>query len=206
MREEAGACDVRPGTLDDAASAAAVLAQAFADSPWTRWTVDPERRTDRIRSLQQLVMERAVLPFGELWVASAGTEVVGAAMWMHPDRVPHPAVWSSMTAETAALEGSRHDASVMAEELLALLKPTTRHYYLGAVGVVPARQGRGIGTALLTPVLGRADEESADIYLETSTQSNVAFYSGLGFEVTGQHQIPAGGPHVWAMTRVPARS
>ena len=53
-------------------------------------------------------MERAVLPFGELWVACVGTEVVGAAMWMHPDRVPYPAVWSSMNKETAALEGSRH--------------------------------------------------------------------------------------------------
>ena len=143
--DEVGACEVRPGTLDDVKAAAAVLAQAFADSPWNRWTVDPEYHIDRIASLQRLVMERAVLPFGELWVASVGTEVVGATMWIHPDRVPHPAVWSSMSAETAALEGSRHNASVMAEEMLAFLKPPTRHYYLGAVGVVPARQGRGIG-------------------------------------------------------------
>ena len=203
MDDEVGACEVRPGTLDDVEAAAAVLAQAFADSPWTRWTVDPEYHIDRIASLQRLVIERAVLPFGELWVASVGTEVVGAAMWIHPDRVPHPAVWSSMSAETAALEGSRHNASVMAEEMLAFLKPPTRHYYLGAVGVVPARQGRGIGAALLNPVLRRADDESVEVYLETSTDSNVAFYAALGFVVTGEHQIPDGGPHVWAMSRVP---
>ncbi len=164
---------------------------------------DPEYHIDRIASLQRLVMERAVVSFGELWVASVGTEVVGAAMWIHPDRVPHPAVWSSMSAETAALEGSRHNASVMAEEMLAFLKPPTRHYYLGAVGVVPARQGRGIGAALLNPVLRRADDESVEVYLETSTDSNVAFYAALGFVVTGEHEIPDGGPHVWAMSRVP---
>ncbi len=201
MDDEAGACEVRPGTLDDADAAAAVLAQAFADSPWTRWTVDPERHVERIGSLQRLVMERAVLPFGELWVASVGTEVVGTAMWMHPDRIPHPAVWSSMSVETAALEGSRHDESVMAEEMLVFLRPVTRHYYLGAVGVVPAHQGRGIGAELLIPVLRRADEESVDVYLETSTESNVAFYAALGFATTGEHQIPDGGPHVWAMIR-----
>ena len=201
--DEAGACEVRPGTLNDVDAAAAVLAQAFADSPWTCWTVDPERHVERIGSLQQLVMERAVLAFGELWVACVGTEVVGAAMWMHPDRVPHPAVWSSMSAETAALEGSRHDVSVMAEEMLAFLKPAARHYYVGAVGVAPGWQGRGIGAELLTPVLHRADDESADVYLETSTEWNVAFYAALGFVVSGEHQIPDGGPHVWAMSRPP---
>ena len=201
MDGEVGACEVRPGTLDDVDAAAAVLAEAFADSPWTRWTVDPERHIERIGALQRLVMERAVLPFGELWVACVATEVVGAAMWMHPDRIPHPAVWSSMSAETAALEGSRHDASVMAEQTLAFLKPAARHYYLGAVGVVPAHQGRGIGAELLTPVLRRADEEFVDVYLETSTESNVAFYRRLGFTTVGEHQIPDGGPHVWAMIR-----
>lgn len=193
--------EVRRGTLGDAAGATAVLAEAFADSPWTRWTVDPERHTERIRSLQLLVMERAVLTFGELWVATVGAGIVGAAMWMHPDRVPHSAVWSSMGGETAALEGSRHAASVMAEEELAFLRPTSRHYYLGAVGVDPARQGHGIGTELLNPILLRAEEEAVNVYLETSTESNVAFYVGLGFAVTGQHQLPDGGPHVWAMTR-----
>ena len=196
-----GACEVRPGTLDDVDAAAAVLAEAFADSPWTRWTVDPERHIERIGSLQRLVLERAVLPFGELWVACVGTEVAGVAMWMHPNRIPHPAVWSSMRAETAALEGSRHDASVIAEEMLAFLKPATRHYYLGAVGVVPVHQGRGIGAELLAPVLRRADDESVDVSLETSTGSNVAFYRRLGFTTVGEHQIPDGGPHVWAMIR-----
>jgi hypothetical protein len=37
--------------------------------------------------------------------------------------------------------------------------------------------------------------------LETSSEPNVRFYQRLGFAVTGQVQVPDGGPRVWAMRR-----
>ncbi len=198
--------EIRRGTAADIDAAAAVLAAAFADSPWTGWTVDACDHTERIAALQRLVMERAVLPFGEIWVAIAGRMVVGVALWMDPRHAPHPEVWAGMRDETVALEGDRHHASAAAELALAHMKPGEPHFFLGAVGVQPDQQRRGIGARLLAPTLARADEQAIGAYLETSTASNVAFYERLGFTVTGECVIPDGGPPVWAMTRRPGES
>lgn len=195
--------EVRRGTPADVDAAATVLGMAFAEAPWTRWTVAADRHVERITSLQRLVMERAVLPFGEVWLAVDAGPIAGVAMWMLPDRAPQPAVWEEIRAATAVLEGDRHEYAEAAEPLLTRLKPDSTHYFLGAVGVRPDRQRRGIATRLLTPVLERADAERVDAYLETSEPSHVDFYVGLGFTVTGECQIPHGGPRVWAMTRPP---
>src|SRR5262249_49113994 len=77
------------------------------------------------------------------------------------------------------------------------------HWSLTLVGVLPSAQGRGIGGALLAPVLQRADEEGLPCYLETFVPETVPFYEHRGFEVV------AAGVHLesripyWAMRREP---
>jgi len=82
------------------------------------------------------------------------------------------------------------------------LRPTTPHHLLAALGVLPSERGRGMGSALLAPMLGRADRDGVDAYLETSAPDNLPFYARLGFEVTGHICIADGGPPVWALVRV----
>jgi GNAT superfamily N-acetyltransferase len=43
------------------------------------------------------------------------------------------------------------------------------HWYLAFLGVEPSEQGRGVGSALLRPVLDRAAAEGAPAWLETAT-------------------------------------
>ena len=194
---------IRRGVHADVDAASSLLAEAFADSPWLRWTVEALGRRERIASLQRLVMENAVLPYGEMWVAVEAETLVGAAMWMHPDRPPPAAVWNEISSQQPTFEGTRHQASLAADHAVEELRPTGPHYYLGAIGVRPDRQHRGVGRSLLLPVLDRADAETATAFLETSTATNVDLYEGLGFVVSGELQIPDDGPHVWAMTRCP---
>ena len=66
----------------------------------------------------------------------------------------------------------------------------------------PVAQGRGLGSSVLAPVLGRCDDEGLGAYLESSKEENLAFYSRHGFEVTEEVQLP-GGPPVWLMWRDP---
>jgi hypothetical protein len=53
------------------------------------------------------------------------------------------------------------------------------------------------------PVLAAADDEGVCAFLETSSKSNLDFYSRLRFEVVGHRRISGGGPDVWAMLRWP---
>ena len=81
--------------------------------------------------------------------------------------------------------------------------PRKPHYYLPFVGVEPELQGKGVGTALLAPVLNRCDREGTPAYLEATTTRNRACYLRQGFAVTEEFRFPKGGPPSWRMWREP---
>ena len=60
------------------------------------------------------------------------------------------------------------------------------HYYLFAIGTDPAQQGRGVGAALMAPMLARCDAERMPAYLESSNPANLTFYRRHGFDATGE--------------------
>jgi len=70
------------------------------------------------------------------------------------------------------------------------------------LGTDPASQGRGIGSALLAPVLETCDRDGVGAYLESSKERNLAFYARHGFRMTGEVDLPRG-PRVWLMWRDP---
>lgn len=76
------------------------------------------------------------------------------------------------------------------------------HYYLEFLGTGPAHQGKGLGSALIKPMVERADVEAVAMYLESSKASNVPFYARFGFEVVREIQLRKG-PMMWAMRRAP---
>ena len=80
------------------------------------------------------------------------------------------------------------------------------HWYLYLLGVEPARQGRGVGRALLAPTLARADAGGVPCYLETQNSRNVGFYERLGFRVTSDGWAPGTTLRVWTMRREPGVS
>jgi GNAT superfamily N-acetyltransferase len=91
-------------------------------------------------------------------------------------------------------------------ELIALLDahhPHEPHEYLWFVGVVPAARGRGIGSALMAPVLQRADRAGVPAYLEATSPRNKALYERHGFRATAPITV-GGTPPIWPMYRPPA--
>jgi GNAT superfamily N-acetyltransferase len=80
--------------------------------------------------------------------------------------------------------------------------PTAPHWYLSVLGTDPTRQGEGLGSALLRPVLDDCDRLEIPAYLETGTERNVQFYTRHGFRVTERIELP-GGPSMWLMWREP---
>jgi len=195
--------EVRPGVLSDLDRASVVLGEAFADYPWTRWTVDPDDHLSRVTQLQRLALQSYGLAFGRVWVAIMEDAVQSVAVWMDSAIAVPSGVSDRVQEITAEVEGRRHEASMAAEQELRGWRPVVRHYYLAAVGTTPPMQRRGLASAVLRPLLGTADNEGVCAFLETSSASNVGFYRTLGFELTNHRQIRNGGPDVWAMLRQP---
>jgi len=89
------------------------------------------------------------------------------------------------------------------DDLMASKKPKEPHYYLFAIGVRAAQQGKGLGRALMTEPLARCDAEGVPAYLESSKDTNIPFYRSLGFEVIEELRLPMDGPSMWPMWRAP---
>ena len=90
--------------------------------------------------------------------------------------------------------------------LLALIEskhPHEPHWYLATLGTAVDRQGTGVGSALLRPVLEHCDAEGIPCYLESSKERNLPFYRRHGFEVVEEVPLPGDGPPVWTMWREP---
>ena len=77
------------------------------------------------------------------------------------------------------------------------------HWYLFFIGVEPECQGRGIGGALLGPMLAHASHELIPCYLETFLARNVPFYQRHGFKVVVEGTLPESGLAFWTMRREP---
>jgi ribosomal protein S18 acetylase RimI-like enzyme len=89
-------------------------------------------------------------------------------------------------------------------EQMSQFHPQEPHGYLAMVGADPARQGRGLGSALIKHGLRQVDAQGLPAYLESSHPRNVPLYERHGFEVMGVIQ-PDDFPPLIPMLR-PARS
>ena len=83
--------------------------------------------------------------------------------------------------------------------------PVEPRHYLPVAGAEPQWQGRGLGTALMRPVLERCDDEQLPAYLEATSPRNRALYERRRFQVTGQLAVGPGSPPAWRMWRTPSR-
>jgi GNAT superfamily N-acetyltransferase len=69
----------------------------------------------------------------------------------------------------------------------------------------PDHQRSGLASAVIAPIIARADMDGLDCCLETSTARNRAFYGRRGFTESTELSI-AGGPPTWWLRRSAASS
>jgi ribosomal protein S18 acetylase RimI-like enzyme len=89
-------------------------------------------------------------------------------------------------------------------EKMRAYEPGEPHMYLRIIGVDPALQGRGYGSALLRFALDEADRQGRPAYLEATSEASRALYQRHGFNVEGEIRVEDA-PPFWPMLR-PAAS
>lgn len=193
---------VRRATPSDVPALAGALTRAFLDDPVMCWLQPHERRRSAgLHTFFSIQLRHVFLPDGEVWVAGAPG---AGALWARPG-IGRPS-WRDAL-RLAPMLPHICAGVVRALRLLTLVerhRPYDRpHWYLAVLGTDPPVQGRGLGSAVLAPVLGRCDAEGVGAYLESSKESNIPFYRRHGFEVVGELQAPGGGPSLWPMWREP---
>lgn len=191
----------RHATRADAARLGRVLAGAFRTDPIWRWLVPDDERWDADAHASFTADVRSLLRKGHVYTTDDRT---GVAVWSPPGvgrSLDAGAARAGLAA--ARLIGVRRlPTGLRMLQAIERAHPRREHWYLAMLGTHPDQQGRGVGSALLAPILERCDRDGTPAYLESSNPANVAFYERHGFEVTGQIRA-AGSPALDSMWREP---
>jgi ribosomal protein S18 acetylase RimI-like enzyme len=198
---------VIPMSENHCTAAGEVFSRAFFDDPLLCYAwPDPAMRREKLPVFQEAVCRLGYLA-GHAYTTAPRVE--GAVLWMPPGH-------GGFTPEQLEMSGVNHAVAIWGEEAwgrfvahfahldeLHQRDMPAPHWYLWGIAVDPARQGQGVGSRLLQPILGRADATGLPCYTETDNPRNVAFYRRHGFEVVVEGDDPNGGPHYWTMRRQP---
>ena len=198
----AEAADVRPARRGDIPGLAASLASGFYDDPVMSWFLpEDEARLRRLERAFSLFLRRMWMP-RELTFATGS--LIGGAAWMPPGawRLSLPRQLA-MVPQMMAIFRAGLARTLRGFSAVESNHPREPHYYLHALGVDPRWQGRGLGTALMRPMLERCDAEGIAAYLEASSPRSKLLYERNGFGVTEEVRLPGGGPPLWRMWRGP---
>jgi ribosomal protein S18 acetylase RimI-like enzyme len=190
---------IRAATAQESITAGRILGSAFSHDPVLNW-ISPQWPMG-----EQLFTTTAILLYQPRGVVHINDTKTGAALWLPPgERHTTRLHWRSLVFSgqllaRAGVAGAKR--GIHTEQVMSKAHPQEPHFYLHAIGAQLDHQGEGIGSALLKAGLRIADEASMPAYLESSNLRNNPLYERFGFEVTGEHRFPDGGPTVWFMHR-----
>jgi GNAT superfamily N-acetyltransferase len=187
--------------VDEAPQLARTLTRAFLDDPVTAYFM-PNPAT-RLRELEHMFrrmsVEKIAAPH-DMMYRTEGYEAV--ALWLPPGKTVL-STGESLRLLPTLVAGFRHRSLRALRGMTAMDKhhPDVPYYNLHFIGTDPSHQGKGHGAALLRPLLERFDAEGVPAFLESSTRRNHSFYRRHGFELTGEFNLPNGGPPLWTFWR-----
>jgi GNAT superfamily N-acetyltransferase len=189
--------DLRRAAPEDVRRLSGVMADAFFEDPIFGWLMpDDTKRAARLRRYFAIELRHFALVRGCVWTTS---DLAGAALSLPPGAWRAPLRVTLLEGGVFGVHLSRAARMAAAIEQHHVREG---HCYVRDVGVMPAMQGNGLGSALLGPTLQRCDREDLPAYLEASSERNAALYARLGFELIDELRVK-GSPPLRLMLRPP---
>jgi GNAT superfamily N-acetyltransferase len=199
----------RPSTVitateDDEESLAAMIAEAFADLPPSRYLVpDADERRAVLARTFGLDLQ-AVREGGGIIRTVAGHEA--AALWAYHSGLPEPEPELDEALKEAAGSAAPRFAAfytTLDAHRRALLGDRA-HWHLWVLAVHPKHQGDGFGSLLVRDQLARIDPIGKPTYLEAATEELCDVYRHLGFQHEGAPIVlDDGKTHMFPMVHEP---
>jgi GNAT superfamily N-acetyltransferase len=188
---------IRTALTADAEWCLAALTLAFSGDPPCRWAwPDPQQYLEAFPHFARAFGGGAI----DHGTAQYYEGFRGVVLWLPPGAAPDEESLVKVIEDTVADE--RKDAMFSMFEQMDALHPREAHWHLPLIGVDPAYQGKGIGSALLSQVLNLCDALKVSAYLEATSPRNVPLYERHGFEAVGSVQV-ADSPQIIPMLRKP---
>ena len=174
---------IKTALASDEASIFSILTLAFSTDPMARWSLpDPAKYLATFPSLAKAFGGNT---FGRN-TAYIADGFVGAALWLPPGGKSDEESLTKLFDENVDDDIKEHMTGIF--EQMEKFHPTEPHWYLPMIGVDPAHQGAGVGSALMTEALKAVDRDGLIAYLESSNPKNISLYERHGFEVIGEIQ------------------
>lgn len=174
---------IKIAQASDEASAIDALTLAFSTDPMVRWSLpDPAKYLATFPSIAK-AFGGSAFQKGTAYIADG---FAGAALWLPPGVGSDEESLMRLFDENVG-DDVKNDLPGIFEQM-EKFHPTERHWYLPMIGVDPAYQGAGVGTALMTEALKAVDRDGLIAYLESSNPKNISLYERHGFEVIGEIQ------------------
>lgn len=183
---------IKPGEIKEAC---ALLGHAFITTPETEAVF--RGRRDRLEALYVIQLTRQP---GDVFVAKDRGQIVGVMKMVEWPRcqISFSQTLLLFPAMLKALRGTLPRAAELGS-IWHEHDPKEPHWHLGPLGVLPDRQGQGIGSQLVEYFCEHVDRLQAAAYLETGKIENVRLYQRFGFSIKAE--APFRGVPMWFMWR-----
>ncbi|MFC6102731.1 GNAT family N-acetyltransferase [Olivibacter domesticus] len=174
---------IKIAQASDEAGAIDALTLAFSVDPMVRWSLpNPAKYLATFSSIARAFGGNA-FKGGTAYIADG---LAGVALWLPPGIGSDEESLIRLFDENVS-DDVKEDMQKIFEQM-EKFHPTEQHWYLPMIGVDPAYQGEGVGSALMTEALKAVDRDGLIAYLESSNPRNISLYERHGFEVIGEIQ------------------
>ena len=194
------AVEVRSAKEQDKKAVIDVITLAFSTDPMARWAY-PDPAT------YLAAMPETIKAFGGNGFAHGTVHLAddgaAAAMWLPPGVESDSERLAQLSEQYSPPD--RLPEMMQVFEQMGAYHPHEPCWFLPLIGVDPARQGQGYGSALLRHALEQCDRDNVPAYLESSNPRNVPLYERHGFQALGSIQAGSS-PTVVPMLRRPHKA